>query len=473
MSGQRTPTLRLASPAMPDAERGEAPDDRRDDDAWENDGEGESVAVGAQMRRPMRAGAAIVLLLVVALLGWAALFRIAGAVNAPAVVRVENNAKALKSREGGVVRRLFVREGQRVRRGQILIQLDPVQADANRALYRNAYYNALANVARFQAEAAGDAALTVPAELAAHAGEPDVAALLASQAALFQSRMALYRSQATVLRAQAAQIGTQIGGQRAQMAALDGQSALIADELSDVRALYKRGYAPKTRLLSLERSAVELKGQRGALTADIARAGQAIGDVRLQLAQLDDKRQSDAADGLRQAQEQFADAGPKLRAATQAAEQTVVRAPADGFVFGLTQFTEGGVAQPGELLLQVVPSGVPLVLTARVRPADIASVHTGLPVRVTLSAFNPRTTPPVDGRVTTISADTVNDEATHESFYAVQVAVDPAALARAGHGVHLAPGMPASVSILTGSRTILDYLLGPLVEPLRTSLSEQ
>ena len=421
----------------------------------------------------MRAGAAIVLLLVLGLLGWAALFRIADAVNAPAVVRVENNAKALKSREGGLVRRLFVHEGQRVHRGQLLIQLDPVQAEANKALYRNAHDNALANVARFQAEAGGDAVLAIPAALAAHADEPDIAALLASQETLFQSRMALYRNQATVLRAQAGQIVTQIGGQRAQMAALDGQSALIAEELSDVRALYQRGFAPKTRLLSLERSAAELKGQRGALTADIARASQSIGDVRLQLAQLDDKRQSDAADGLRQAQEQLADASPKLRAAAQAAEQTMIRSPADGFVFGLTQFTEGGVAQPGELLLQVVPAGVPLVLTARVRPADIASVHVGLPVRVTLSAFNPRTTPPIDGRVVMISADTVNDEATHESFYAVQVAVNAAVLARAGNGVRLSPGMPASVSILTGTRTILDYLLGPLVEPMRTSLTER
>lgn len=441
-------------------------------DAHEAIDEADGAMIRARLRQPIVAGAAVVLVLVVGLLSWASLFTIAGAVSAPAVVRVEHNAKALKSREGGVVRRLFVQEGQRVRRGQVLIQFDPVQADANVTLYRNAYDGALANLARFQAEATGASAIMVPAELAARAREPDVAALLASQDVLFRSRLALYDSQVTVLRAQVEQIDTQIGGQRAQRTSLDGQSALIGEELADVRALYGRGFAPKTRLLALERSAVELKGQRGSLTADMARAGQSIGDVHLQIAQLADKRQSEAAEGLRQAREQLAAAVPKLRTAAQAADQTLVRAPVDGLVLGLTQFTEGGVAAPGELLLQVVPIGTPLVLTAHVRPADIATVRVGLPVRVTLSAFNPRTTPPVDGRVTMVSADTATDEATHESFYLVQVVVDPAVVAKAGHGVHLSPGMTATVSILTGSRTVLDYLVGPLVEPMRLSLSE-
>jgi len=231
---------------------------------------------------------------------------------------------------------------------------------------------------------------------------------------------------------------------------------------------------------ALDRSAAQLKGQKGSTLADIARAQQAIGGIQIQIAQLEEKRQGDAATGIRQAQDKLADAEPKLRATAESLFQTTVRAPVDGYVFNLTQFTEGGVAGPGERLLDIVPTGAPLVLVARVRPNDIAEVHVGMPARVTLTAFNPRTTPPIDGKVTLVSADaTTVDPAdpmagqSREPYYVVQVKVDPAQIAHIGHGVHMTPGMMASVSIITGSRTIMDYLLGPMTDALHTAMREK
>ena len=133
----------------------------------------------------------------------------------------------------------------------------------------------------------------------------------------------------------------------------------------------------------------------------------------------------------------------------------------------------GGVAQPGEPLLQVVPSGVPLSITAQVRPNDITDVKVGQGAQVTLTAYNARTTPPVAGRVILVSADAEMEERTGQSFYVVRVAVDPAELAKAGPNVALTPGMQAQVSIVTGSRTILNYLLSPLTDAMRTAMRER
>lgn len=426
-----------------------------------------------RLRRPILLGSLLVLALVLGLFLWAAIASVSGAVLAPGTVRVENNSKTLRHREGGIVREILVHEGQRVKAGQVLMRFDPIQGQASVDLFRSAYDSALANAARFQAEAADASDIRFPAELLARQSDPQVAALLAGQRSLFQARMMLYRSQATVLAAQAGQLGTQIQGMQAQAASIDAQSGLVSDELGGVQELEREGYAPRSRLLALQRSAAAIKGQRGQMTADIARARQSIGQVRLQIAQLDDKRQSDAADGLRQAQEKLTDAGPKLRATQGSLDETVVKAPVDGYVFNLSQFTEGGVAAPGEQLLQIVPIGSPLVITARVKPADITDVRVGMQARVTLSAYNPRTTPQVEGKVILVGADAINDEASKQSYYQIQVSIDPAELAKAGPKVRLTPGMPTMVAVVTGSRTILDYLLAPLTDAMRTAMRER
>jgi len=418
----------------------------------------DSEIVRLRLRRPIVAGMTVVLVLVVGLIAWAAISSISGAVVAIGTVKVENNTKAVKHREGGVVRQIFVREGQLVRRGQVLMRLDPVQSQANVDVWQAQYDSALSDSARWQAELANAPDVRFPAELIARQSDPRVAALIAGQRSLFFNRSILYRSQATVLNGQAQQMQAQIQGMRAQISSVDAQSGTINDELRGVRELNALGYAPKTRVLSLERGTAQLKGQRGSLAADVARVQQAIGDLRIQVAQLDDKRQTEAAEGLRMAQDKMTEAAPKLRATAQMLASTVVRAPVDGHVFNLTQFTEGGVAQPGEPLMEIVPTGTPLIISARVKPNDITSVHTGMPARITLTAYSSRTTPPVDGVVTLVGADAATDPQTRETYYQVQIKVDPAELAHIGDGIHLTPGMSAMVNIVTGDRTITDSM---------------
>jgi HlyD family type I secretion membrane fusion protein len=430
-------------------------------------------AVRLRMRRPIVAGSIVVLVLVFGLLLWATLASINGAVLAAGTVRVENNSKQIRHLEPGIIRQILVREGQRVRQGELLIRFDDVAPKATAQVYQSAYDSARAQVARFQAEAANAAAIDFPAELLRRASEPQVAALIATQRNLFLTRMVLYRSQSSVLRSQVLQLENQISGLRAQVASTNGQAELINQELAQVRELNEQGYAPRSRLLALQRNAVALTGQRGSQLAEIARAQQAIGETRIQLAQLEDRRQTEAAEGLRTAQGQITEVEPRLGAVLDSLKQTEVRAPVDGYVFNLTQFTEGGVATGGERLMDIVPVNGRLIITARVHPNDITDVKVGMPARVTLTAYNPRTTPTIGGEVILVSADAATDEATRETYYVVQVKVEPGELATAGPGVRLNPGMPAQVAIVTSQRTIMDYLLGPLIESMQTSLRER
>jgi HlyD family type I secretion membrane fusion protein len=453
----------------PDPERAHDPDAVR----FGEDAPDINATLQRDLRRPIMLGGIIVLVLVVGLMLWAAFARVSGAVLASGTVRVENNSKQIGHLESGIVRRILVREGQRVRRGQLLIEFDAVQPQAMVRVFQAAADSAHAQAARFQAEQANASDIRFPEDLLRRQNDPQVALLIAGQRNLFASRMMLYRNQASVLAAQIQQIETQISGLRAQMVSVDSQSELINSELEGVRELNQQGYAPRSRLLALQRNAAALKGQRGSLISEIARAQETIGETRIQLAQLNDKRQTEAAEGLRTAQGQLTEIEPKLGATQASLAQTEVRAPVDGYVFNLTQFTEGGVAGAGERLMQIVPVNSRLLITARVRPQDISDVKTGMKARVTLTAYNPRTTPVLDGQVTLVSADATVEERTGEAYYVVQIRVEPSELARAGPGVRLSPGMPAQVAIVTRDRTILDYLLGPLTESMQTSLRER
>ena len=430
-------------------------------------------AIRLRLRRPIVAGIVITLVLVFGLLIWASFASVAGAVVAAGTVSVEDNVKQLRYREGGIVRQIAVHEGDLVRRGQVLLRFDKVTNQANVDIYQNVYDTSVAEIARLQAEAANASDVAFPASLVRRSGDPQAEALMTGQRSLFLTRMMLYRSQAEVLGGQIQQLQTQIGGMRAQLTSLDAQSALINDELKGVSDLNKLGYAPRSRLLALQRSAAQLKGQRGAITSDMGRVTQQMGSIRLQIAQLEDKRQSDAAEGLATSQQKLTDAIPKLRAAQESLSGTDVVAPVDGYVFNLTQSTEGGVAQPGETLMQIVPVNQPLQITAMVKPTDIAEVRVGMPARITLTAFNPRTTPEIDGTVSLVSADAAVDPVTHATFYTVRVKVAPKELARAGKDVHLSPGMPANVSIVTSSRTIMGYILAPITDAMRSAMRER
>jgi HlyD family secretion protein len=261
-------------------------------------------------------------------------------------------------------------------------------------------------------------------------------------------------------------------GIQVQIDSIDEQARLSREELQGYQTLYEKGYAPKTLLLRLQRAIAQAGGQRGGLLSDKTRTQEQIGETQLQLNSLYQERSSEAAENKRKADAVLADVGPRLGAAREALAATVVRAPVDGIVLNLTQHTLGGVAGAGELLLDVVPANAPLVVLAMIKPADIDEVRVGMKAQVDLAAYNAMKVPKVDATVLNVSADSLSNDKTGESYFVAELKIDPTDFRRMPKGVRLYPGMPANVMIITGKRTVMSYLLGPIGDIFDHALRE-
>ncbi|WP_425989068.1 HlyD family type I secretion periplasmic adaptor subunit [Brevundimonas sp. TWP2-3-2] len=431
-----------------------------------------SAEARESMRAPIVAGMAVVIIFVLGLGIWASVAPIWGAVVASGSVRVEGNRQTLKSREGGTVREILVRNGDLVQQGQVLLRFDDGVPRAQVAVMSNQYDVALMQRARFQAEVSGRSSVPVPAELLARASDPRVAATILNETTLFNSRLAAIQGQGAILNQRFEQLLTARSGLNVQVESIDQQVALIQQELEGYQTLYERGFAPRTLVLRNQRALAEIGGRRGALVADITRNQQAAGETRLQLAQLYEQRASEAATGLRDAEARISDVEPRLDAADLSLAATRVTAPMTGYVLSLSQFTVGGVAQAGEVLMDVVPINAPLVVRVRVRPTDIDEVRVGMDAEVSLLAFSTNKVPKMLGKVTAVSADALTTE-DGVSFFEADVRIGPDELRKLPEGARLDPGMPAQAMIRTGRRTVMSYLLGPIGQITNNALREQ
>jgi HlyD family secretion protein/epimerase transport system membrane fusion protein len=422
-------------------------------------------------RKPMIAGGIIVAVGVFGLGLWAAVAPINSAVVAPGQFRVEANRQILKSREGGTVRAIHVRDGDAVRAGQLLLQFDDTVAQAQMEVLTNQHDVVLMQRARFAAEVRGLRSVPVPAELQARRSDPAVSAIINNETLVFTSRLAQIEGQNAILNQRFEQLRAARGGLDVQIRSIDEQVGFITQELDGYRTLNEKGFAPRNLVLRYERQLAEIAGRRGALAADIQRNAQQAGETRLQIAQLYEQRQSEAATGLREAETRLADIAPRLDAARLSLADTRVVAPTAGYILNLSQYTVGGVAQPGETLLDIVPSDAPLVITAQVRPADIDEVTVGMTAQVTLSAYSSQKVQPIDAEVITVSADALTN-ADGVPYFTADLRIPPEELRQLPPGVRITPGMQATAMILTGRRTVLSYFLQPIGDIANASLRE-
>jgi HlyD family type I secretion membrane fusion protein len=430
-------------------------------------------ALERRLRRPMIVGAAIIGVLVLGLGLWAALTPLASGISAPGEVKVEANLKTIRHREGGVVRQILVQEGQLVKAGQTLITFDDTDTKAAYDVLQNQSDILLAQSARAEAEASGKPVIEWPAQLTSRSSDPRLAGLMRDQQFLFDTRLQLFQSQSSVLDQRLDQIQNQIVGDQAQVDSVQDQSKLTDDEMGGYKTLYAKGYAPRQLILRYQRSMSELAGKRGSLIADIARLRQQQGETRMQMATMRDQRHTQAADELREAQAKLADVLPRLTAATSAQNATVVRSPSEGYIFNLTQFTPGGASNPGEVLMQVVPANSPLFIQAMIKPQDVETVRVGMDARVRILALNPRWHHPMDAKVVMLAPDKTSNEKTGASFYRVDLRIDPKELTKLKKDERITPGMPASVMLVSGKRTLLGFLVSPITDTLEHALREQ
>src|SRR5882724_2204591 len=408
------------------------------------------------------AGLCVVALFFVGLGGWAAYAPLNGAVVAPAVVKVEGNRKSIQHLDGGIVKDLKVKEGDRVGAGQTVIVLDDTQAHAEVVLLAQQYDVYRAQEARLLAERDRAATITFPPDLLARRDHPEIRTLLDTETKQFEIRRTSLGGQISVLNQRIEELQEQIRGLQAQQAAVQEQLTLITAELNDQRELLAKGLTQRSRVLQLQRAASALRGQSGEITGNIATARQSIGEFDLHIIQAQNDRMTESAKDLREVHAKSLDMVPRLQAAQDVLDRTQIRTPYAGYVVGLSVFSVGGVIGRGEKVMDVVPTRNELAVEANVNVDDIHDVHPGMRAEVHLTAFKQRIIPVVHGVVIQVSADRLTDTRTGVPYYTAVVKIDGRESAESKL-VELYPGMAATVMMPTKERTALDYLLGPVV----------
>ena len=424
------------------------------------------------IRQHIIVGGAVVAFLAFGVGGWASTAEISGALIAPGTLVVDSNVKKVQHPTGGVVGELRVRDGDRVKAGDILIRLDETVTRANLAIVNKGLIEFYARRARLAAERDGADSVAAPKELADKAGDPDVKDALWSERKLFELRRTARLGQKDQLRQRINQLQEQIVGLTAQQDAKSKEMSLIDKELEGVRDLWAKNLVQLNRLTSLEREEARLQGERGQLIAAVAEAKGKITEIQLQILQVDQEFTSDVAKELRETDSKIGEYVERKVTAEDQLKRTDIRAPQDGVVFQSTANTVGGVITAGDPVMLIVPETDTLLVEAKVDPKDIDQVQLGQHVVLRFSAFNMRTTPEINGAVARVAADTSTDQRTGQNYYLVRIAMTAEEIERLGD-VKLTPGMPVEAFIQTGERTVLSYLVKPLHDQLMRAFREK
>lgn len=416
-------------------------------------------------------GLAVSIVLVGGVGAWAATTRMAGAVIAPGSVVVESSAKKVQHQTGGIVGAINVREGDRVTAGDVIVRLDETMMRANLQIIAQQYDRAIASQARLQAERLGLSEMKLPDELAKRLGTPDVDELVAGEQALFESREKADAGLKAQLETRCEQLGRQIDGLKAQKEATDRSAGLVERDYNSLKALYEKKLIPLERVSDLQLELSRLQGESGRLAAAIAETEGKVSETKLQSLQVDEEARKDVNKDLRELDAKEVELIERKVVAEDQLARTEIRAPQSGFVQELAVHTVGGVIQPGETIMLIVPEQDRLVVDAMVTPTSIDDVAPGQPVSVRFSAFDAPTTPECKGTVQRVSADLIKDPQRQTSYFVARVVLDDQKSCLRG-ARRLQPGMPAEVHIQTGERYVWSYVMKPLSDQLQRAFRE-
>ena len=403
---------------------------------------------------------------------WSTTVPIASAVVANGQVVVASKRKQIQHPTGGAVRNIKVEDGQHVREGDVLLELDDADALERFTRGRDSYFLALGTEARMQAEIQEAAEPQFPQDLIeAAARMPAVKSILDGQMQLFTARQLELRGQLSMIEQQHEQLQGELNALEADRRAAREQIELSRKELGVVEDLYKKGYTTRTRVFSLNRDISQLSGGVERTSAMIARTRSSLMESELKLLQAKNQLMATVQAELREVQARIPNLREQYRAAEQAYERMTVRAPVSGYVLAPRLTTVGAVVRPGDTILEIVPRDDRLMVEVQIRPSDVDSVSIGLPTEVRFTSLSQKNLPMLYGRVAYISADSLQDPRSSATYFVAHVDVPDSEMHRVGK-LALQPGMPASVMIKTGERTALAYLTQPLRDSINRAWRE-
>lgn len=415
-------------------------------------------------------GSATFLLLVGGVGGWMATAELNGAVISPGMMVVDQELKEVQHRDGGIISEIAVREGDTVAEGQVILRLEDAQTRAELAIVQSQMVEQIARKARLLAEREGLTEITFPegfVESSLEAG-----AIADGELRLFTGQQTNRESQIQQLELGIVQIGEEIRGLESQRLAKSDEVSLVQNEYDRTKSLYDRGLTEVSRVNSIERELVRLRGELGEIDSSSARAQTRISEIRLQILSIDENSRTEAQRELAAIDTSLNELREREEALKDRLSRIDVRSPIDGVVNELNIHTIGGVVSPAEVLVTLVPTEADLNVEFRLSPINIEQVSLNSEARVRFTSFNQRTTPELFGTVAFLSPATTRDPASGESYYLGRIHIPADEMAKLGD-VELLPGMPAEVYVQTEERTVASYLARPLVDQFSRAFRER
>lgn len=426
---------------------------------------GGDLSLRTSLRPAMLAGALGIALLVGVLGLWAVTTMISGAVVASGQAVVRGAPQQVQHLDGGIIAEIAVRNGDVVAAGDVLVRLDPTLLQLNMDIAKRRLADALTLKARLEAEQAGLSTLSftypdLPFDL------PDMSASEAGQRQIFAARIAVQQGSRDQLAEMQAQFDAQITGQRAQIAAIRDQIAFLDRDLANIRDLADRNLARQSQLNDLQRGKADLTGRLAGLEAEIARLINARRDSETQTLQQERAFHEAVVTNLREATSQSEELTLDIVTRAAQLDRIDVRAPQSGVVHEVQVSTLGGVIQPGQVIMQIIPQDLGLDFEMRVSPGDIDQVYIGQTSEAIVASFDQNNTPKLAATVSGISPNAIVDPKTGERYYRINLSIPPEEIARLGD-VQIVPGMPVEAFLSTQDRSVLDYLIAPVADQLR------
>ncbi len=417
-------------------------------------------------------GFATLILLIGGIGGWAATTDLAGAVLAPGTVVVASNVKKIQHPTGGVVGQIFVKNGDHVKAGDVLVRLDETMTRASLQVITRQMDELMGRIARLRAERDDATSVTFPEELLKRTRDPAIDQILSGEKTHFETRVSTRASQKGQLGERIAGLEEEISGLVSQAAAKTREIDLIAKELTGLETLEAKQLVPTTKINALRREGARLDGEKANLQAAAGTSRGKIAEIEMQKIGIDHEARSEVVKELREAEGKFSELGERRIAADDQLRRIDLKSPVDGVVHQMAVATIGGVINPADPLMLIVPEGDRLLIEARIAPQDIEQARSHDEATIRLTAFNQRTTPTVQGRVLTISADATFDQQNNISYFVARIEIPDSEMKKI-EGLKLVPGMPADVQIVTTARTALSYLTKPIEDQFAKAFKER
>lgn len=428
--------------------------------------------VNTDARAYSKLGWLIVLFGVGGFLLWATFAPLDKGVPMSGMVAKESNRKAIQHQTGGTVSEILVKDGDAVRAGQVLVRMNDVQTKSQADITRSQYFTARAAEARLLAERDGNPTIAFPPSLAENKSDPRVSEVISLQSQLFSSRKLAIQNELGALAENIAGLKLQLRGLEESRDSKKEQLALIRSQLEGMRDLAKDGYVARNRLLEVERTFSQINGAISEDIGNIGRAQRQVLELNMRRIQRTEEYQKEVRAQLIDSQKESEALGARMTAQDFDRNNSDIKSPVDGTVVGLAVFTRGGVVGPGFKLMDIVPENDVLVAEGQLPTNLVDKVHTGLKVDLIFSAFNANSTPHIPGIVTSVSADRLIDEHSGQPYYRVRAQVTPAG-AKMAAKLDIRPGMPVEIFVKTGERTMMSYLLKPVFDRAKTSMTEE